>query len=133
MTIWKDVAFIRGADNIVRRTLGYLALGFALFGACHFVNAADTRPAPAPPPPPPEQSSAPMPGRENDAFEPDITVTSEGTEIHEEYRYNGQIYMIKVIPAKGPPYYLIYDERGNARHSDLEPDIIAPSWVIKRF
>ncbi len=134
MLIPEDVAFSRVVGNAVVRALTRLPLCFALLGACDLVSAADgTRPAPAPPPPPPEQSSAPTPGRGNDAFEPDIAITSEGTEIHEEYRYNGQLYMIKVIPAKGPPYYLIYDERGNTRHSDLEPDIIAPSWVIKRF
>jgi hypothetical protein len=127
-----DVAFLRIADQAVRRVFISLPLWLALLGFCDWVSAADARPAP-PPPPLPEQSSAPPPGRGDDGFEPDITVTSKGTEIHEEYRHNGQLYMVKVIPAKGPPYYLIYDERGNARHSDLEPDIIAPSWVIKRF
>jgi hypothetical protein len=41
--------------------------------------------------------------------------------------------MVKIIPAVGPPYYLVYDDRGRARRSDLEPDIIVPQWVIKRF
>ena len=101
-----------------------------LLGICCATQGADIPPVPAPPPLPPEQqSSVPDPN----APEPEITITGQGTEIHEEHRYNGQLYMVKVIPAKGPPYYLIYDERGNSRRSDVEPDIVAPSWVIKRF
>lgn len=100
-------------------------------GTCQWASAADRVP---PPPPPPDENAAPAPrSGSGDEIEPEITITSKGTEIHEEYRHNGQLYMVKVKPAKGPPYYLIYDERGNVRRSDLEPDIIAPSWVIKRF
>ncbi|BAU50406.1 hypothetical protein SVA_3872 [Sulfurifustis variabilis] len=97
------------------------------------------RPAPPPaavpePPPPPEQYDPPdLPGAEVDELEPEVTITTRGTEIHEEYRLNGQLYMVKVTPAKGRPYYLIYDEVGRARRSDLEPDIMVPNWVIKRF
>jgi hypothetical protein len=96
-----------------------LAVLCSLFGAA---GAAEKN-APLPPPPPP-------PG---DAIEPEITITSERDEIHEEYRYNGVLYRVKVIPAVGPPYYLEYDDRGRARRSDLEPDVIVPRWVIKRF
>lgn len=108
-----------------------LALGF-LAGVAH---AADRRDAVPPPPPlPSEESRAPTPGPDtNNAFEPEVTITSKGTEIHEEYRYHGQLYMVKVTPAKGPPYYLIYDQSGVPRRSDLEPDIVPPTWVIKRF
>lgn len=104
-------------------------LGSLLF--CFVLSARAEPEVPAPPPLPPEGSarSVPDPG----ALEPEITITSKGTEIHEEYRYHGELYMVKVIPAKGPPYYLIYDERGNERRSDIEPEIVAPSWVIKRF
>ena len=113
----------------MRRSL-HLPLFLFLLGTCGATRGADPQPPVPPPPPlPPEQSSVPDPN----APEPEITITGEGTEIHEEYRYNGQLYMAKVIPAKGPPYYLIYDERGKSRRSDIEPDIVAPSWVIKRF
>jgi len=101
-------------------------------------NAAPPKPAPGrpavpPPPPLPENYDPPnLPGARDD-LEPEITIETRGTEIHEEYRLNGQLYMVKVTPAKGPPYYLIYDERGKARRSDLQPDVVVPSWVIKRF
>lgn len=103
------------------------------FIAAFSLSAADKNTAaPAPPPLPSADDKTPTQGP-NEPFEPEITITSKGTEIHEEYRHNGQLYMVKVTPAKGPPYYLIFDERGNSRRSDLEPDIVAPSWVIKRF
>lgn len=112
-----------------------LSCYLALLVVSAVVAAAD-RPAPPPPPPPPaaaDEKRAPLPSLDREAIEPEVTITTKGTEIHEEYRYNGQLYMVKVKPAKGPPYYLIYDERGNMKRSDIEPDIIAPSWVIKRF
>lgn len=94
--------------------------------------AAQTSDAP-PPPPRSDTTAAPAPPPNEGPIEPEIIITSKGDEIHEEYRYNGVLYMVKVIPAHGPPYYLVYDQLGRARRSDLEPDIIVPQWVIKRF
>lgn len=97
---------------------------------------------PLPPPPPMPEHATPQrapaetgdekPGEE--AIEPEVTITTRGEDRYEEYRYNGQLYMIKVTPARGKPYYLIDEEgRGRFRRSDLEPDISIPMWVIKRF
>lgn len=89
--------------------------------------------APPPPPPPAEAQSPPSASGETAPLEPEITITSKGTEIHEEYRYNGRLYRVKVIPRHGAPYYLIYDEHGNFHRSDAEPSLLIPQWVIKRF
>lgn len=99
---------------------------------------------PLPPPPPMPERATPQqrapaeatrdekPGDE--AIEPEVTITTRGEDRYEEYRYNGQLYMIKVTPARGRPYYLLDEEgRGQFRRSDLEPDISIPMWVIKRF
>lgn len=120
----------------VLRLLGALLLGLAAASpplAAAERPGAPPRGVPAPPPPPEQYNPPDLPGAETDELEPEVTITTRGTEIHEEYRLNGQLYMVKVIPAKGPPYYLIYDEAGRARRSDLEPEILVPSWVIKRF
>lgn len=89
---------------------------------------------PEPPPPPQNYNPPAAPEIDEPAFEPEVTITTKGTAIHEEYRVNGQLYMIKVTPAKGKPYYLI-DEMGNGkfRRSDLEPQFTVPTWVIKTF
>lgn len=67
---------------------------------------------------------------------PDITITERGETTIEEYRINGQLYMIKIIPKKGVPYYLV-DSNGDGmlsrRFNDLSPGFLIPSWVILRW
>ncbi len=43
---------------------------------------------------------------------PTVTITRRPGSTLEEYRYNGTLYMVKIIPDKGYPYYLI-DSDGN--------------------
>ena len=38
--------------------------------------------------------------------EPQITIRKKGAETIQEYRINGELYMMKVTPAHGVPYYL---------------------------
>jgi hypothetical protein len=107
-----------------------LSLGLVvMFGVASISYAADPR-ANVPPPPPAPQAPEINP---DDPMEPEITITTRNGERHEEYRMNGRLYMVKVTPRRGPPYYLVFDEQGRSRRSDLEPDIVPPSWVIKRF
>jgi hypothetical protein len=51
-----------------------------------------------------------------------------------EYRANGRLYMLKVIPKIGKPYYLV-DPRGDGRFERQEtlPSLQPPMWVIKEF
>ena len=118
----------------MRYPLTRVLLVAALFCFVAVIDAAEKRGAEVPAPPPLQESpKSASPPASPGAIEPEITITSKGSEIHEEYRYNGVLYMVKVIPKHGAPYYLVYDDRGRARRSDLEPDIIVPQWVIKRF
>lgn len=91
--------------------------------------------APEPPPPPENYNPPTAPGASGtEQPEPEVTITTQGTEIHEEYRLNGRLYMIKVTPTKGKPYYLIDDQgSGQFHRSDMQPHIAVPMWVIKRF
>jgi Protein of unknown function (DUF2782) len=134
--------FAQAADNpksmapIVRSSPASLILLAILIGPIAVTGADTQGEVPVPPPPalpPADSATTPSPPASAETIEPEITITGKGSEIHEEYRYNGLLYMIKVIPSHGPPYYLIYDERGRSRRSDLEPNIIVPQWVIKRF
>lgn len=67
---------------------------------------------------------------------PEVTITERGETTIEEYRVNGQLYMIKIIPKKGVPYYLV-DSNGDGlmsqRFNDLKPGFLIPSWVILRW
>ena len=61
--------------------------------------ADDGIPVDAPPPPPPVQSGEPL--------EPEVTIRRTGQETVYEYRRNGQLVMVRVVPRVGPPYYFV--------------------------
>lgn len=67
--------------------------------------------------------------------EPSVTIkpSSQGRVV--EYRANGKLYMLKVIPKVGKPYYLI-DQKGDGqfvRQGSLDSGVQPPMWVIKEF
>ncbi|MEW5903030.1 MAG: DUF2782 domain-containing protein [Pseudomonadota bacterium] len=66
---------------------------------------------------------------------PEVTITQQADTTVEEYRANGRLYMIKITPKHGVPYYLV-DERGDgkfARQESLDSGLRVPRWVIKKF
>ena len=68
-------------------------------------------------------------------LEPQVTIVQRGKEKVEEYRANGRLYMIKVTPPIGAPYYLV-DYRGDgkfSRQDGLDPGVHVPMWVIFSF
>lgn len=71
-----------------------------------------------------------------ETLEPQVTIIQDGAETIEEYRLNGKLYMIKVIPNKGRPYYLVDadgDGQMETRRNDLDPNLLIPSWVLFRW
>jgi hypothetical protein len=86
------------------------------------------QPIPEPPPPPAGFDLDP-------ALEPQVTIQRRGTETVEEFRIQGRLYMIKVTPAHGVPYYLI-DEYGRgdfARRDSYDTGTRPPMWVIHQW
>lgn len=84
------------------------------------------KPLPEPPPPPPGVDAP---------DEPQVTITKRGEDKVEEYRVNGRLYMMKVTPPHGVPYYLV-DNNGDgswARRESLDSGLRVPMWVIKSF
>lgn len=65
-------------------------------------------------------------------LQPEVTIVHRGKETIEEYRVGGQLYMVKIIPSKGLPYYLMdMDGDGSleTRRNDLEnPPVV--QWRI---
>ena len=64
---------------------------------------------------------------------PDVTlIAGEERTVH-EYRHNGQLRMIKVVPKRGKPYYLV--PRDHTRGwGDLEQaDALQAEWVLWEF
>ncbi|MHC5347254.1 DUF2782 domain-containing protein [Pseudomonas sp. A46] len=62
--------------------------------------------------------------------EPDVTIRQEGDKTIQEYRVNGFLYAIKVVPKNGKPYFLVRaDGESNFVRSD-NPDMLIPAWEI---
>ena len=65
--------------------------------------------------------------------EPDVTIIQRGQERVEEFRINNRVYMIKITPAKGYPYYLV-DTNGDGnfdtRRTGLDAKVVIPQWVL---
>jgi hypothetical protein len=77
----------------------------------------------------------PPPGMADPALQPQITIVQRGGDRIEEFRIRGRLYMIKVTPPHGKPYYLI-DQRGDGqmrKYDDLSPNFQVPLWVIHEF
>jgi hypothetical protein len=88
----------------------------------------DLQPLPAPPPPPPGYEPNPQ-------TEPEVTIVPGNESTVEEYRIGGKLYMMKVTPKHGKPYYLV-DERGDGhffRMDNLDSGVRVPQWVIFQF
>ena len=86
----------------------------------------DLQPLPAVPPPPPEMEAF------DAALEPQVTIVKTETETREEFRQNGRLYMVKVTPKVGKPYYLV-DRQGDGvmMESEVNPNPVRPPmWVI---
>lgn len=66
-----------------------------------------------------------------------ITIRNEGGTTYYEFRVNGEISEIKVVPKKGPSYYLIPAANQNAEEGEFvrkdNPKIRVPKWVIFRW
>lgn len=100
------------------------AVAIALPAAAQNSKSA-AQPIPEPPPPPPGFELDP-------AAEPQVTIRKRGEDTIEEYRISGKLYMMKVTPPGGRPYYLI-DERGDgkfARQESRDSGTRPPMWVI---
>ena len=88
---------------------------------------ADLQPLPDVPPPPPGVYDA--------SLEPQVTIVKRGENKEEEFRSNGKLYMIKVTPPDGVPYYLLDPDGKGAweRKDPLDTSFRVPMWVIGNF
>lgn len=113
----------------MRTLLTLLLISIALPAAAQTQSKPPVlQPAPEPPPPPRGFELDP-------ALEPQVTIIKRGTDTVEEYRVGGKLYMIKVTPPSGAPYFLV-DERGDgkfSRQDGYDTGVRPPQWVIFSF
>ncbi len=110
----------------MRRTLVLLLSALALNVAAQ-TQAPKLEPIPEPPPPPP--------GSLNESLEPQVTIIKRGEDKVEEFRMSGKLYMLKVTPPHGVPYYLL-DHTGDGqwvRQDSKDAGLRVPMWVIGTF
>ena len=67
---------------------------------------------------------------EEESGEPDIIIKQLEDKIVHEYRINGFLYAIKVIPKKGKPYYLVAEDGSDNFMRVDEPRFVVPKWEI---
>lgn len=113
----------------------FLCLFLVLIPSLCFAD--DPPPDLAPVPEPPEmpkkvQDDEPM---EPDitVMEPDITVIKKDKKTIQEFRRNGKLYMVKVIPDVGPAYYFLDtngDGKMDVRRNDMDRDLNINQWKI---
>lgn len=99
-------------------------------------TAAAQAPAPKPAPAPSAQEApippkAPPPATDDSA--PTVTIRSTGNgDRVEEYRQGGKVFMVRVTPVRGKPYYLYDDDRnGRLDRTDADRASVSPVyWTI---
>ena len=125
-------------------TIAAFLAGFALEGQAQ-VEEDLARPPPIPeesgdyqPLAPEEEGDVPIPPKiQEEQIEPTVRIIEEEDRRIEEYRRNGQVYMVRVVPKKGPPYYYI-DTDGDGT-LELDPsqkglDQVRPvHWKVKEW
>jgi len=110
---------------------------FALFlQTCFSVQAQEDLTVPPEIPPIDAEDQALPPKIQEEQIEPTVTIREEESRRVEEYSRNGQVYMVKIVPKVGAPYYYI-DEDGDGRlettpNKGLDP-VRPVFWKIKEW
>jgi len=92
------------------------------------------------PPPPPMRDPEPLPPKVQDSedrIEPEVVIRREEDRSVEEYSSGGVVYMIRVIPDIGPPYFLRYttgdgDFDSRFQHDQIDP-VYPAHWKIREW
>lgn len=111
-------------ENAMRRLFTQIAILSLLASPALAQTPPGLEPLAEVPPPPPLV--------EEDGFEPEVTIVQRGSDTVEEFRVRGRLYMMKVTPAHGVPYYLV-DQKGDGvmvRQSEATPNLSVPMWVL---
>jgi hypothetical protein len=110
----------------MRKLLCILLLGFSLPA---MAEQADLEPLPETAPPPTGLNT-------EDDLQPEVSIIKRDDAVVHEYRMNGELYMVRVEPVRGYPYYLI-DSDGDgsldSRYREMDPGLVVPSWMIYRW
>ena len=87
--------------------------------------------------PPVDTKEAPLPPKvQDEQVEPTVTIHEEAERRVEEYSLNGQVYMVKIVPKGGVPYYYIDTDGDGVLETSpskgLEP-VRPVYWKVKEW
>jgi hypothetical protein len=83
--------------------------------------------------PPTVQEAAPA---AETVAEPEITILERADSVIEEYRMAGRLYMVKVIPTHGMPYYLMDTDGDGSLETTrwgIAENRLIPQWILFRW
>ena len=122
---------------MMRKIYNHLAMLLALLAIQLPLAAAAEAPKPLPLPAdlqPLEEIPPPTISNDENADEPQITIVKKNGETIEEYRIGGELYMMKITPAHGVPYYMHKeDQNGGWLMDGPNQPLSIPKWTIFRF
>lgn len=113
---------------MMKKPIAIFFLSLCLSGQGYTEENIEEEFAEAPMPP-----DIPDPLQSGQPIEPEVTIIQRDDATIEEYRLNGRMYMAKITPKIGKPYYLVdKDGDGNmeARMSMIYDDFVVPQWVL---
>ena len=58
-------------------------------------------------------------------LEPEVTIIKRKDSIKEEYRLNGKLYMVKIIPSVGPAYFYIDQDATEFGRPEILTEILS--------
>jgi hypothetical protein len=91
-----------------------------------------------PPIPPADSEEVPIPPKiQEEQIVPTVTIREEDERMIEEYRLDGQVYMVKVTPKGGIPYYYIDTDGDGRLELDMNQRALNPVqpvyWKVKEW
>ncbi|MEC8075207.1 MAG: DUF2782 domain-containing protein [Pseudomonadota bacterium] len=64
---------------------------------------------------------------------PDVVIIAEEDKMIYEFRQNGELRMIRIVPTFGKPYYLVPTDPTKGSGDLQRVDALVPSWVLWDF
>ena len=64
---------------------------------------------------------------------PDVTIIAGKDKVVYEFRQNGRLRMIRVVPKWGKPYYLVPQDPTRSNGDLDQAGALVPSWTLKEF
>ena len=64
---------------------------------------------------------------------PDVVIIQGEDRVVYEFRQNGQLRMVRIVPKWGKPYYLVPRDDTKGFGDLVRADMLLPQWIIAEF